>query len=310
MQISRVRSTTARTQTLASHRRLARVWRNRSAYLLIAPFTLAWLLFYLIPLIRLIVTSFERAGIKSATFIGLGNYIHLSQDPSFWQAMGNTLTIVAVMVPIVTLLSLGIALVVDGTTLRWQSFFRFAFYIPVVASSVVLAIIWAKIYNPVDGILNDIIGVVGIAPVVWLGAIQTAMPAVIVVLVSFSLGVQIILFLAGLAAIPKDYYEAAAIDGASPLQLVRHISVPLLRPTILFVVVTQTVSAAQVFAIVQLLTQGGPVNSTDTLVFLTYRTAFSQLQFGYASSIAVVFLVLLSSIAWVQFRWFGKEVRY
>jgi multiple sugar transport system permease protein len=286
------------------------VWRARAAYALILPFGIAWFLFYVLPLIRLVVTSFERAGIKRSTFIGIDNFTALAVDDLFWQDLYNTIVIVVALVPAVMLVALGIALVANELSSRWQSFFRLAFYLPVVASTVVMSVVWASIYRPVGGVLNELLGAVGIQPVVWLGTVETAMPAVIVVLVSFSVGVPLILFLAGLAAIPDELYEAARIDGGSPLQLVRHISLPLLRPTLLFVAVTQTISASQVFALVQILTQGGPVSSTDTLVFLTYRTAFAQFQFGYASAITMVLLVIVSAAAWLQFRLFGEEIQY
>jgi multiple sugar transport system permease protein len=295
-------------------RRLTRLpvnlWRARYAYIMVAPFAFVWFLFYLLPLIRLVITSFERAGIKSATFIGIDNFVALANDDLFKQDLYNTLVIVVVLVPLVMVVSLAIALVANELSSRWQSFFRLAFYLPVVASTVVLAVVWATIYRPVGGVLNSAIGLVGLPPVVWLGLTQTALPAVIVVLLSFGIGVPLILFLAGLAAIPQELYEAARIDGASQRQLIQHISIPLLRPTLLFVAVTQTIAASQVFALVQILTQGGPVNSTDTLVFLTYRVAFSQFQFGYASAITMVLLVIVSAAAFVQFRLFGEEVQY
>jgi multiple sugar transport system permease protein len=289
---------------------MAAMWKDRWAYILLAPFTICWIAFYLVPMVRLVSTSFYRSGIKRSEFVGLQNFIDLASDDLFWTDLYNTIVIVIVLVPVVIAIALIVSLIANEMSPRWQAFIRLAFYIPVVASSVVLAVLWLNIYRPVGGILNNLIGLFGIPPVVWLGTIETALPSVIVVLVSFSLGVPIILFLAGLAAIPMELYEAAEIDGASRVAQARYISVPLLRPTLLFVAVTQTISASQVFALVQILTQGGPVNSTDTLVFRIYRDAFVHFDFGYASAITIVLLGLVSAAAFVQFRAFGQDVQY
>ena len=289
---------------------LLQTWRDRWAYLLLAPFAICWLLFYLIPLVRLLWTSLHRSGIRRSEFVGFGNFEDLLTDDLFWTDLYNTTVIVLVLVPVVISIALVVSLIANEMGPRWQSFFRLAFYIPVVASSVVLAVLWLSIYRPVGGLLNNLIGMFGIAPVVWLGTIETALPAVIVVLVSFSLGVPIILFLSGLGAIPAELYEAAVIDGATRLQQARHVSVPLLRPTLLFVAVTQTIAASQVFALVQILTSGGPVNSTDTLVFRIYRDAFTHFDFGYASAITVILLLLVSVAVSIQFRLFGQDVQY
>jgi len=289
---------------------LIRAWRERWAYILLAPFAVCWVLFYLIPLVRLLWTSLHREGIKRSEFVGLGNFQDLLHDDLFWTDLYNTALIVVVLAPVVIIIALVVSLIANEMSPRWQSFFRLAFYIPVVASTVVLSVLWLSIYRPVGGLLNVLIGTLGVEPVVWLGTVETALPAVIVVLISFSLGVPIILFLAGLAAIPIDLYEAAEIDGASRLQQARHVSIPLLRPTLLFVAVTQTIAASQVFALVQILTKGGPVNSTDTLVFRIYRDAFTHFDFGYASSITVILVLLVSVAVWIQFRLFGQDVQY
>jgi multiple sugar transport system permease protein len=292
-------------------RSLARqVWRARSAYLFLLPFFSFFTLFFLLPLFQNLTSSLQRVGIRSSQWIGLANFEKLVADDVFFKAVTNTMVLVAVLVPIVMVVGISIAAIARPLSQRWQSWFRMSFYLPVVASAVVLTIVWKWILNPVYGLLNYLLGLVGIAPIVWLGTTEWALIAVIIVVTSFSLGAPIILFMAGLNAIPGELYEAARIDGASAWQEFRHISLPLLRPTSAFVLFVTTIGTFQVFAVIQLLTKGGPANATQTIVYRIWETAFTLSDFGYAAAMSVILLVFALVIAVVQMRLVSRDVQY
>ena len=292
-------------------RALARqIWRARWSYLFLLPFYSFFTLFFLVPLFQNIIYSLQKVGIRSSTWIGLENYERLLGDDTFFKAVANTVVLVAALVPIVMVLGIGIAAIARPLSVRWQAYFRLAFYLPVVASAVVLTIVWKWILNPVYGLLNYILSLVGIEPIVWLGTTEWALPAVLIVVASFSIGTPIILFMAGLNAIPAELYEAAKIDGATPWQEFRHISLPLLRPTSAFVLIVTTIGTFQVFSVIQLLTKGGPANATQTIVYRIWETAFTLSDFGMAAAMSVVLLAIAFVIAIVQLRVVNRDVAY
>ena len=287
-----------------------RIWRARSSYMFLLPFYSFFTLFFLVPLFQNIIYSLQKVGIRSSTWIGLANYERLLRDDTFFKAVANTVVLVAALVPIVMVLGIGIAAIARPLSTRWQAYFRLAFYLPVVASAVVLTIVWKWILNPVYGLLNYILSLVGIEPIVWLGTTEWALPAVLIVVASFSIGTPIILFMAGLNAIPAELYEAAKIDGATPWQEFRHISLPLLRPTSAFVLIVTTIGTFQVFSVIQLLTKGGPANATQTIVYRIWETAFTLSDFGLAAAMSVVLLAIAFVIAIVQLRVVNRDVAY
>ncbi|MGZ5397039.1 MAG: carbohydrate ABC transporter permease [Mycobacterium sp.] len=268
------------------------------------PFVVPFALFVAWPLVGAIIASFEKISLRSRSFVGLENFARLLSDQATVRSFLNTGLLLIYLVPLVTIVGLGIAAVVVKLSRRWQNYFRAAYYIPVVASSVILSLIWLWILNPVYGLLNALVGVFGIGPVEWLGQVETALPSVALVLFSSSLGVPVILFTAGLNAIPRDLYEAARLDGASWWSEFRLISLPLLRPVIGFVVVVTTIGTAQTFAVVQLLTKGGPFYATQTVVFQIWQRAFTLGDLGTASAMSVVLLVLTLGAAVVLLRVF------
>jgi multiple sugar transport system permease protein len=170
--------------------------------------------------------------------------------------------------------------------------------------------VWLYIYNPTYGLLNYLLSQVGIGRVEWLGRTETALPSLALVVVSWTIGQPLILFLAGLAGIPQDLYDAAMIDGAGGWAKFWHVTLPLLKPTTLFVLVTQTIGVFQVFVVVLLMTRGGPVNATQTIVYRIYETAFTFFQFGYASAMGAVLLLIVGLVAIAQFKLLGQEVEY
>jgi multiple sugar transport system permease protein len=239
-------------------------------------------------------------------FAGLDNYRKLVEDPTFSKALANTLYYVGVMVPVSTVLSLFFAFLLNQK-LRGVTWYRTAYFLPVVSSTVAVALVWSWIYAKDFGLLNFMLRQVGVEPVSWLSSTTWAMPAVIMMAVWGNLGAGIIIFLAGLQAIPESYYEAAAIDGANRINKFFRITLPLITPSLFFYFIITMISAFQAFEAIYVMTRGGPVNSTTTMVYYIYRNGFRNFKMGYASSQAIVlFLVImvLTLIYWrLQDRW-------
>lgn len=283
--------------------------RARWAYAFLAPALLFYALFILYPLLQGLFLSFFEAGLgPERKFVGLENFTRLAADEKFRRALLNTLIFVLGVVPTALVLSLGIALLIQPLSRRLQAFYRMAFYLPGVAGGVILALVWLWIYQPTYGLLNYLLGRVGFQPVAWLGTAETALPCLMFVVLTWILGQPIILLVAGLDAIPSELTEAARIDGAGPGTLLQRITLPLLKPTVLFVLVTQTIGVMQVFVVVNVMTQGGPANATQTVVFRIYETAFGFYEYGYASAMGVVLLAIVAAVAAVQFRLLGREI--
>jgi len=243
-------------------------------------------------------------------FVGFANYSKVFADPIFWKAVVNTAYYTLGVVP----LWLGKALIISALIFPFrkplQTFFKAAFYLPHVTSAVILSMIWLWIYNPPFGLLNYVLGFFGVDPVAWLGNTLTAMPSLILMQVVMGGGSSIVLISAAMNGIPTYLYEAAELDGARPFQVFMRVTLPLLKPTLLYLVVTGTINSFQVFTNIYLMTRGGPQFSTTTIVYMIYDTAFKQFQFGPASAMAMVLFVLTAIFALVQFRWLGQEVEY
>ncbi len=284
---------------------------RRGGWIFLLPAGVPFVAFVLWPLIHGVALGFFDVQLSETRFIGFDNYRRLLDDETFWAAVGNTCGFVVLVVPTVWVLSLGISALVYPMGGFARSFFRFAFYIPVVAGGVCLAMVWMWIFDQQYGLLNYVTGTVLGVEVDWLGRTDTALASLAVVVISWSLGQPIIIFLAALGGIPPELHEAARIDGAGPLRRFWHVTLPLLRPASLFVLVTQTIGVFQVFVVVLLLTvNGGPAHSTRTIVYGMYETAFTPMyDFDYAAAQGSVLLVALGAIAIVQFRLLGRRTR-
>jgi multiple sugar transport system permease protein len=287
------------------------IWRNRAGYLFIAPGYLAFVVFMLLPLAAAIGLSFYKVSfaIDKRQFVGLEQYTRLFRDAKFQKALVNTIKYVLVVVPVTLGLSLMISLLVHPRGIRAQSFYRGAFYLPGVAGGVILSVVWLWIFNPTFGLLNYLLGLVGIEPVLWLASTKTSFWAVSMVVLTFTIGQPIILFLAGLANLNQDVLDACVVDGANSWQRTWFVTLPLLRPVILFVIATQTIGVFQIWETIYMLTEGGPSNSSTSLVFLIYQTAFIAGRYGKASAIGVVLLILVAIVTFGQLRlWDRTEV--
>jgi ABC-type sugar transport system permease subunit len=246
----------------------------------------------------------EYSGLGTARWVGLANYSHLFHDPDFRKALFNTVLFVLLGMGIGPVLGLLSALLLNQSA-RLRGFFRAAYFVPVMTSLVVVATIW-KIMLQDQGIINQVFAFFRLPTRSWLDGTSTALPAIVVASIWQGFGFETVVFLAALQSIPRDFYDAARVDGAGYWQQVRHITLPSLRPTIMFVYIIGIIGSFQVFDQIFVMTNGGPINSTRTLVFdLVQR--FDQLNLGEASAVAYVLLVILAALSYVQIFLFERR---
>ncbi|NIA12278.1 MAG: ABC transporter permease subunit [Nitrospiraceae bacterium] len=262
------------------------------------------------PLLFAIYLAFHHWSIinPAKPFVGLGNFIELMHDGLFWHSMLNT-AIYTLQVPIGMALSLAIALAVNRKV-RGIRLLRTVYYLPAVSSLVVTSIMWRWIYNPDFGILNYLLSFLGIPKLPWLTSPYMAMPAIMIMSIWMVMGQNMIIFLAGLQSIPPEYHEAASVDGANGVQRFWYITLPLLKPTTFFVLVTSVIGSFQVFTPVYVLTQGGPLRSTDVAVYHIWQAAWQELRMGYAAAESWILFAVILVFTFVEFRLLGKGIRY
>lgn len=289
-----------------------RVWRGRWGYFFIGPAIglLLWLHVY--PILEVLRLSFMSYAVAdgSSRWAGAGNYADTFNNALFWVALRNTFLYTLLVVPGALALALWVAVLVEPLPGKVQTFFKAAFYLPGVVSSVVLALVWAWLYNADFGLLNYLLQAVGLDAVMWLGDRRVALLSIALMTIASGLGVPLLLLLAAMGNIPPQYYEAADLDGVNPWQRFAYITLPLLRPTLLYLIVVMTIGSFQVFDAVYLMTDGGPSYATTTLVFMVYESAFRSYDFGAACAQAVVLFVMVLVLALVQFKWLSGDVEY
>lgn len=275
-----------------------------SAYLFLLPSLIFFVTFVVVPMFICLFYSFTKYGLGGIKgFAGLENYIKLFQDPIFHKGFLNTLIIVVVAVPCVTAFSLWVSSAIYKMHSISRSFFRCVFYLPVVTGSVAITVVWKWILNPYNGILNQVAGTTGFD---WLGNPKTAIWFIILILFTTSIGQPIVLYVAALGNVDQSLIEAAQVDGATKLQVFWKIKWPQIMPTTLYVLVITTINSFQCFALIQLLTSGGPNHSTDTIMYYIYYTAFKLTEtvghFGYANAMGVMLAIFIAILSAVQFR--------
>jgi multiple sugar transport system permease protein len=264
--------------------------------------------FFVVPIfasLALSATDFDIYAVASPAntrFVGLRNYTDLLQNPLFWTAVGNTLYFVVVGGPLSVAASLGAALLVNSRLTRAKGFFRAVYFVPVVTTLVAVAVIWRYLYDPRFGLLNYGLHFLGIRPIDWLGNPHWAMPSIILMTVWKNFGYNMLIFVAGLQAISQDLYDAALVDGASAIQRFRHVTLPMLGPTFLFVSVTTMIGYTQLFSEPYVMTQGGPLHATYSIVLYMYEEGFRWWHLGYAASIAFVLFALVLGGTLIQRR--------
>lgn len=272
------------------------------ALLFLLPAVIGLGLFNAIPTLQsfyLSLTTWNFLG--TPRFVGLANYQALFADSLFYQVFGQTLVFGFTTVAGEVVLALAIALLL-ARPLRGMAIFRTAFFLPVVTSLVAVSILWGWIYDPQIGVLNWLLGKLGISPIPWLSEPGWAMAAVVILSIWKGLGYNIILLLAGLSAIPQQYDEAAQVDGANGAQRLWYVTLPLLAPTLFMVITVALINAFQAFDAIYMLTGGGPANSTSVMVYWLYKQAFQYYHVGKASAIAYVLFALILALTWLQWR--------
>lgn len=264
-----------------------------TGYLFVVPRVLGFLVFVLGPLVAIFIYSLQDRNLLSGqiAFIGLRNYeTMLFEDPVFKQMVGNTLTFTAGLVPLNVLLALGLAILL-APQFRGVTAFRTIFFAPIITSTAAWVIVWTLILQGQQGTLNQFLALFGVEGPNWLREPTSAMFSVIITRVIKNVGLNMVIFLAALQDLPREYVDAARVDGARPWQVVRHISLPFLAPSIMLVTVITVIGSLNVFDHILLLTNGGPSNATMVLAFYVYFNAFKAYEIGYASAIAVVLFV-------------------
>lgn len=292
----------AKAPAVPAHRQIRGTGRERAtAVAMFLPAGVLILSFLIIPVVLTFILAFTNTRLVSpepGRFIGLENFVNLFSDDTFWASLRNTLIFTIVIVPVQSAVALGVALLVNSRV-RGTTFFRTVYFLPVVTSIVVVSMLWLFMYQK-DGLINVLLSKVGIQGPDWLGDPHWALFAIIVMSIWQAMGFHMIVWLSGLQTIPGELYEAASLDGATRWQQFAHVTWPGLRSTRTFILITITIAAFGLFSQVNIMTQGGPLNATTTLVYQAVRSGFQQQQTGYASAISLVFFVLVLIVTLIQ----------
>jgi multiple sugar transport system permease protein len=277
------------------------------------PFVILFGVFLALPILAAFLFSFTSFGLRDitnpigASVVGVDNYARLLSDAKFWKSLGNTVYFVVVGVPLTLALGLVIANALSRGITRFRTAFRVGYYLPVITSIVAIAVVWRFLLNPDFGLINLLLAKVGITGPNWLANSALAMPSIIAMAVWRNVGFAMVVFVAGMQAIPSMLYEAASIDGAGRWQSFRYVTLPMLRPTILFMLVITTIGYLQLFEEPFVMTAGGPLDATLSVTMYMYQQGFQFFHQGYASAIAYVLFVIVAIVAFLQFKFLRSE---
>jgi multiple sugar transport system permease protein len=286
--------------------------KNWSAYLFLAPGLIHFAIFTVFAVSFAFYISFHEWNIiqPDKPFVGLENYVRLFDDPRFLRAVTNTFTFM-LGIPLGLASGLSVALLLN-TKVRGQAIYRTLFYIPVVTPLVVSSIIWKWVYQGDYGLLNYYLLKFGLIQhkITWLADPDLALPALIIMMIWGGTGGTMVIYLAGLQSIPEEMYDSAKVDGANALQRLLYITIPLLRPTTFFLLVTSVIGTFQIFTEVYIMTNGGPLNRTTTIGYYLYTKAFRQLEMGYATAMAFVLFAMIFVFTLIQWKYTRGDVEY
>ncbi|MFA6541747.1 MAG: sugar ABC transporter permease [Bacteroidota bacterium] len=280
--------------------------KTTAAWFFLAPAMAALALFFVVPVLSALIMSFTDFDIYAlgnldvVRFMGFKNYSRIFETPLFWTALKNTMYFVIIGGPLSVAASLGTALMLNSKLAKFKSFFRTVYFLPVVTSLIAVAVVWRYLYHPAHGLLNYALSWFGVAPIDWLGNPDLAMPAIIIMAVWKNFGYNMLIFIAGLQNIPDDLYEAAHMDGASTWSQFKDITLPMLTPTTVFVVMITIIGYFQLFAEPYVMTQGGPLNATMSIVLLMYEQGFRWWNMGFAAAIAFVLFAVILIFSLIQ----------
>ena len=277
---------------------------TRAAYLFLLPSLFFFIGFVIIPMFMCLFTSFFNYTMSDFSFVGIGNYVEMFQDEIFQRAFWNTVLIVVVAVPTVTIFSLWVGSSIYRMHAVTRSFFRCIFYLPVVTGSVAVTVVWKWMFNNYYGIFNYVGKGMGLIDnnINWLGDERFALWCIILILLTTSVGQPIVLYVSALGNVDTSLVEASEVDGATHLQQFWKIKWPLIMPTTLYILVITTINSFQCFALIQLLTSGGPNHSTDTVMYYIYYSAFKLYRYGYGNAMGVVLAIFIALLSAIQFK--------
>src|SRR6266498_851747 len=284
------------------------IFKARWAYLFISPFYILFLIFGVYPILFSLYLSFtEWKGLGPIKFVGLRNFELLFKDKVFWQSMTNGVFLFVLYVPLMTFMALVLAVILNSKRVRGFRFFRTLLFIPYIMNIVAAGFTFRLMLNQKYGLVNAMLGIFHIAPVPWLESVWGGRVSLCLLVIWAWLGYNMVIMLAGLQTIPSELTEAALIDGASSAQAFLYVTIPLMRPVILFSVVLSTMGSFNLFSEIYNLTNGGPVNATITPVIVIFNQAFGNFRLGYASAMAYLYFIILFALTLVQFRYFGQQ---
>jgi multiple sugar transport system permease protein len=288
---------------------------TRAGWAMTGPALTAIALFFAIPAIGALALSFTDfdiyalADLANLRFVGFDNYARLFGNPLFWRAMGNTLWFVVVGVPVTVALSLGAAVLLDARTLRWKPVWRVALFAPYVTTLVATAVVWRYLLHTRYGLVNYVLGWFGLGPIDWLGSPTASLPAILIFVAWKTFGYNMVIFLAALQTVPQELHEAARIDGAGPFTRLRHVTLPAIAPTVLLVSILSIAGFFQLFAEPYVMTQGGPAQSTVTILYFMYEEGFKWWNLGTGSAVAFILFLCILVVTLLQLAIVNRMTR-
>lgn len=277
---------------------------TRAAYLFLLPALIFFVGFVIVPMFLCLITSFFNYTMTDFSFVGIQNYIEMFNDPIFRKALVNTVIIVVVAVPTVTVFSLWVAASIYKMNAFSRSFFRCVFYLPVVTGTVAVSVVWKWMFNKYTGLFNYILNNTGIIEdkISWLGDERTALACIILILFTTSIGQPIVLYVAALGNVDTTLIEASEVDGATKLQTFWKIKWPSIMPTTLYILIITTINSFQCYALIQLLTSGGPNHATDTIMYYIYYQAFKLNRYGYGNAMGIFLAIVIAIFSVLQLK--------
>jgi multiple sugar transport system permease protein len=290
---------------------IGKFWnKHKWSYFFIAPSMILFFIFIAYPVAQAVVLAFQKVDLRGGTWVGLQNFADLGSSKLFWSTMQHTVVYAVFVVAAWITSSMLVASLIQPLPNAIQSLFRGAFYLPNVISIIVISLVWIWIFEPDYGFFNFLLTLVGLPKVLWLQNPDIALWSIVLSTVLIVPGSGVVLYSAAMGSVPRDYYEAADVEGASALQKLIHITFPLLKPTTLYLTVIYTIAGFQIFERVYIMTGGGPINSTMTLVQLIFQTAFNDFNFGRASAEALILFAIIAAASFVQFKFLSTDVEY
>jgi multiple sugar transport system permease protein len=291
--------------------RLLKAWnRYKWSYFFIMPSMLLFFVFIVYPVIQAFLFAFQQVDLRGSTWVGLKNFQDIFASQLFRDTMGHTFIYAIFVVAAWITSSLIVAALIQPLSNRVQSLFRAAFYLPNVVSIVIISLVWIWIFDPQFGFFNYLLSLVHLGPVLWLQNPDIALWSIVLSTIFIVPGSGVVLYSAAIGSIPRELYEAADVEGANPVQKWLHITIPLLRPTTLYLTVIYTIAGFQIFERVYIMTAGGPINSTTTIVQLIFQTAFSDFNYGRASAEALILFAIIATFSIFQFKFLSTDVEY